>query len=599
MPLRLFDWTYMSESMQVPQFTLDDYEKLFADRHLLHRVVAKWAHDKPEAVALLSADGNHSVTWSEFDRVTTALAKELLHLGFAKGDFLVTVLPMSVDHVLLEYACFKIGVIVAPLDLRSSAAEVIRALEILRPRGFACLGVKAPFDFRELWSTVRARCPWLQHSIAVDSDDAIAGTRSFASIAEPAWSSLTDATHEAAADSTGLNEIAASLTADDGALVIFTTGSTGSPKPALLSHRNITVQNMCMCGSFFGGDNGARILVNLPSSHVGGQTEALMSILFGGGTAVLLEVFDASRSMRAIAQHRVEILGQIPAMFNLEWRLKDYDHYDISSLKFSAYGGNAVSRPFVDQLASMSPVIGTGLGLTEAAGFCTYVQASADDKETILAGLGQDMPIYPCTIRHPMRADGSAGDELPSGAIGHLCFYGPQTFLGYVNDPAATARTISSDGFLYTGDLGYKDAAGLHLTGRDKWVIKSLGYQIFPGDVEAHICSLHEKVANCVVVGVAHEVASEAPVALVEKKPEAELNRHELDHLARSLPSYMRPRHWIILEPGQMPLNRVGKPDYLRAQEMACQEIAHLRAQGEWDSSYIKDGQKETDYPDQ
>jgi non-ribosomal peptide synthetase component E (peptide arylation enzyme) len=99
------------------------------------------------------------------------------------------------------------------------------------------------------------------------------------------------------------------------------------------------------------------------------------------------------------------------------------------------------------------------------------------------------MPIYPCTIRQPMRADGSAGDELPSGEIGHVCFRGPQTFLGYVNDPAATAQAISRDGFLYTGDLGYKDAAGLHLTGRDKWVIKSLGYQIFPGDVEAHICT--------------------------------------------------------------------------------------------------------------
>ncbi|MDR3727820.1 MAG: class I adenylate-forming enzyme family protein [Terracidiphilus sp.] len=585
--------------MQVPQFTLDDYENNFADRHLLHGVVAKWANDKPEATAILSADGNHTVTWSEFDRVTTALAQELLRLGFTKGDFLVTVLPMSVDHVLLEYGCFKIGVIVAPLDLRSSAAEVIRALEILRPRGFAGLGVKAPFDFRELWSAVHTLCPWLQHSIAVDSDDAIAGTRSFASIAEPAWRSVNDATAESAADSAALDEIAFSLTADDGALVIFTTGSTGSPKPALLSHRNITVQNMCLCGSFFGGDNGARILVNLPPSHVGGQTEALMSIFFGGGTAVLLEVFDASRSMRAITQHRVEILGQIPAMFNLEWRLKDYDHHDISSLKFAAYGGNAVSRPFIDQIASMSPVIGTGLGLTEAAGFCTYVQVSADDKETILAGLGQDMPIYPCTIRQPMRTDGNAGDELPSGAIGHLCFRGPQTFLGYVNDPAATARTISSNGFLYTGDLGYKDAAGLHLTGRDKWVIKSLGYQIFPGDVEAHICSLHEKVANCVVVGVAHEVASEAPVAVVEKKPEAELSRHDLDHLARSLPSYMRPRHWIILEPGQMPLNRIGKPDYLRAQEMACQEIAHLRAQGEWDSSYIKDEKKEGNSSDE
>ena len=564
--------------MLVPQFTRNDYQRVFTDRHLLHGVVAKWAKDRPEAPAILSAEGNRTVTWREFDRISTVLAKELSRLGFTKGDFLVTLLPLSVDHVLLEYSCFKIGVIVAPLDLRLSSAEVMRVLEILRPRGFAGLGVKAPFDLRLLWSVVEARCPWLEHRIAMDSDEAISGTLPYASIADRAIRAAADA------DSSALAGI--SLTEDDGALVIFTTGSTGSPKPALLSHRNITVQNMCMCGAFFGGDRGTRTLVNLPASHVGGQTELLMSTFFGGGTAVLQELFDAGRSLRAIARHRVEILGQIPAMFNLEWMLKDYDRHDLSSLRFAAYGGNTVSRPFVDRLAAMAPVIGTGLGLTETAGFCTYIQANADEKETILTGLGHDMPVYPCSIRQPMRADGSAGDELPSGEMGHVCFCGPQTFLGYVNDPAATAQAISRDGFLYTGDLGYKDAAGLHLTGRAKWVIKSLGYQIFPGDVERHICTLAEKVTNCVVVGVAHEVISEAVVALVEKKPGVELNRKELDRHARGLPSYMRPRHWIVLEAGQMPLNRVVKPDYLRAQEMARQEIAVLRERGEWDSGY-------------
>jgi acyl-CoA synthetase (AMP-forming)/AMP-acid ligase II len=584
----------MIESKDLPQFTLDDYENAFADRHLLHGVVAKWAKDKPEALAILSAEGDRAVTWSDFDRLTTALAKELLRLGFAKSDFLVTLLPLSVDHVLLEYSCFKIGVIVAPLDLRLTSAEVIRALEILRPRGFVCLGVKAPFDFSELWRTVQTHCPWIQHSIAAGSDHAIPGTRSLASISEPAWRKVTDAIPQTAEDSAALTEIAASLTGiasgvteDDGALVIFTTGSTGSPKPALLSHRNITVQNMCLCGAFFGGDRGTRTLVNLPPSHVGGQTEAMMSTLFGGGTVVLQQVFDASRSLRAISQHRVEILGQIPAMFNLEWMLKDYNRHDLSSLKFAAYGGNAVSRPFVDQLATMAPVIGTGLGLTETAGFCTYIQADADGRESILCGLGQEMPLYPCSIRQPMRADGNAGDELGSAEIGHVCFRGPQTFLGYVNDLAATAKAISRDGFLYTGDLGFKDAAGLHLSGRDKWVIKSFGYQIFPGDVEAYICSLTEKVSNCVVVGAEHEVVSEAVVAVVEKRSEVELSHQELDRHARSLPSYMRPRHWIILEPGQMPLNRVVKPDYLRAQQMARQEIAQLRARGEWDSGYV------------
>ncbi len=563
--------------MHVPQFTLDDYESKFSDRHLLHGIVAKWANARPEVEALVSAGSGRSVTYSGFDRATTALAGELRRLGFAKGDFLLTMLPMSVDHVLLEYSCFKIGVIVAPLDLRLSPTEVIRALEILKPRGFAWMGGKTPFDFRPLWVVIQARCPWIEHSIAMEWDETIPATRSFASIVEAAQNS----TEEAGID--------CRVTEDDGALVIFTTGSTGSPKPALLSHRNITVQNMCICESFFGGDRGPRTLVNLPASHVGGQTEALMSTLFGGGAAILVEVFDAGRSLRAIAQHKAEILAQIPAMHSLEWMLKDAGSHDLSSLQFAAYGGNAVARPFLDRLATMSPVIGTGLGLTEAAGFCTYIQANVADGEMLPDDLGVDMPIYPCTIRQPMSADGHAGDELKDGEIGHVCFKGPQTFVGYVNDPEATAKSISRDGYLYTGDLGYKSSARLHLTGREKWVIKSMGYQIFPGDVERHILELAEKVANCVVVGVAHAVVSEAVVAVVEKRPDVELSRVELDRHARALSPYMRPRHWIILEPGQMPLNRVVKPDYLHAQEMAKLEIEELRGRGEWDKALAKE----------
>jgi fatty-acyl-CoA synthase len=314
----------------------------------------------------------------------------------------------------------------------------------------------------------------------------------------------------------------------------------------------------------------------------------MMSTLFGGGSLVLLEVFDPSKTMRAIQQHGVQIFAQIPAMFNLVWMLKDYDQYDLSSLGLVAFGGNSVSKAFVDRVAKMAPMVGTGLGLTECAGFCTYALVKSGDHEPLAHGLGVDMPIYPCTIRQAMREDGNAGDELPNGEIGHVCFRGPQTFLGYVNDPDATAKTISRDGYLYTGDLGVRDAAGLRLTGRAKWVIKSFGHQIYPGDVESHFASLTEKVASCVVVGASHEVVSEAVVALVEMRPAIELDAKELNQHARSLPPYMRPRHWIILEPGKMPLNRLAKPDYLRAQEMAREEVEILRARGEWDSRHIQ-----------
>ena len=461
--------------MALPQLTLDDYNTRFADRHLLHGVVAKWANEKPEANALIGAETGRTVTWREFDRFTTALALEWLRLGFKKGDYFVTLLPMSVDHVLLEYSLFKIGVIVVPLDLRLPAAEVIRVVEMLRPRGFISLGLYGPVDFREMGKAVAAKCSWIEYRFTVSSAEPTEGFRACGELAEAAAHAATNPPNTDAAE---LAARAASIAEDDGALVIFTTGSTGSPKAALLSHRNITSQNMCLAGAFFGGDSGTRSLVNLPASHVGAQTEILMSTLFGGGTAVLLEVFDAARSLRAIEQHRVELLGQIPVMFNLEWMLKDYDRYDLTSLKFAAYGGNAVSRPFVDKLATMAPVVGTGLGLTECAGFCTYVSVEAREREKILGGLGLDMPVYASTIREAMREDGQAGAELPEGQIGHICFCGPQTFLGYLNNPEATARTISRDGYLYTGDLGYKSASGVHLSGRAKWVIKSFGYQV-------------------------------------------------------------------------------------------------------------------------
>jgi fatty-acyl-CoA synthase len=194
------------------------------------------------------------------------------------------------------------------------------------------------------------------------------------------------------------------------------------------------------------------------------------------------------------------------------------------------------------------------------------------------------MPVYPLSIRQPMREDGSAGDELPDGEGGHICFHGPQTFSGYVNDAEATAKTISEDGWLYTGDIGYRDGKGLHFSGRAKWVIKPRGYLVFPAQVEDHLCEMRDNVATAGVVGVDHEVWVEAIVAFVEKKPGVELTSAELEAHAMGIASYMRPSHYVILEPGQLPLNRVSKTDYVRLYEMAKEEVARLRGEGGWDS---------------
>jgi fatty-acyl-CoA synthase len=568
----------------VPRLTLDDFEQRFKDRHLLHGAVEKWAREKHASVALIDSDRNRPVSWAEFDSLTRALAMLLLKRGFGKGDFFASLLPLTSEHIFLEYACFRIGVIFVPLDLRLSSAELMRNLNMVKPAGFAFVRAPGLPDVTECCAELQARfqlklvVQFASPGECADGAVAVAELLSEATrlLREPEESQVFRKAYE---------EVSARISPDEGALVIFTTGSTGSPKPALLSHRNISCQAMCLSEALLHGSERELVtLVNLPPSHVGCQTELLMSTIFDGGCAVLVSIFDPLRSVRAIADYKVTAIGQIPAMFQFEWRLKEYDSFDFSSLEFAAYGGQQVSPAFVAKMAQMAPNVGTGLGLTEAAGFCTYIRTPSERASECAASLGVDMPVYPMSIRAEMQANGAAGDPLPDGELGHVCFLGPQTFLGYINDPAATAATISSDGYLYTGDMGYRDKTGLHMAGRTKLIIKPSGYQVFPGDVENHFCAL-EGVAQCAAVGVPHPIISEAIVAFVETQPGSGIQVSQLERHARGLAAYMRPHHYVLLGPGQMPLNRVAKADYMVLRERSVEEVEALKEQGRWTAS--------------
>ena len=281
--------------------------------------------------------------------------------------------------------------------------------------------------------------------------------------------------------------------------MIYTTGSTGLPKPALLSHRNITAQNMCLAAGFDLFDS-PRMLVNLPPSHVGCQGEQLMTTFFTGKTAVILHIFDAEKTLQAIEQEQVDCFGQIPAMFNMQYRLPNFSEYDLSSVKRVLYGGQQVSQEFIRQLYENFPAVGTGLGLSEMAGFVTYT-GMTDQIEQLDNTVGWWAPITPLTIRQPMKPDGSAGDELPDGEAGEICFSGPQVFIEYVNNLDAYRKTVSTDGVCYTGDLGYVSDRGLAFAGRSKLVIKPKGYQVHPGQIESHFAELTDQVAACGAVG--------------------------------------------------------------------------------------------------
>jgi fatty-acyl-CoA synthase len=501
---------------------------------VLHSLLDHWAARQPDQPAIINATRHTQLTWAQLRDGSLILAAALRRLGFRQGDFLATSLPFTNEHIQLEYACFRLGVIHVPLDLRLQPEEVERCLK--------AIGAREHIRSNE----------WIEALLR--------------GALEPVDEPVLD---------TG------------GAQVIFTTGSTGSPKPALLSHAGIALQNHCL-GRAFEFDNTQRILVNLPPSHVGGQAELLLTCLYYGGTAVVLEVFDPVKSLEAIERYQVTLVGQIPAMFHMEWRTAGYDQRNFSSLRSLLYGGQSVPRPFLDRMLTMGPRIATGLGLTEASGFCTYTPLTGD-AGLIDRAIGLAAREYPMAIREPMHSDGTAGAELPSGTVGHVCFRGPQNFLGYVNNPAATAQAISGDGWLYTGDMGSVDAEGLHFCGRAKFMLKPAGYQVFPGDVENHISRLAEKVAGVGVVGQPHQIWTEGIIAFVEKRPGAELSATELRRHARSLTSYMRPLHYVILDPGSLPLNRTAKVDTIRLQEWAKDEVQRLRDRGRWDGEESDD----------
>ncbi len=163
--------TELSIRHGVPQYTLDHFEKDYADRHLLHGCVAKWAKETPDKVAIIVADTKKEYTYLQFDQATTVMAFKLLKLGFRKGDFLATSLPFLAEHIFLEYACFKIGVVHAPLDLRLKGPEVIRSLGMIQPKGFAFLGKTPVADFSALGQVVKDNCDYVDIFIQFSPPD--------------------------------------------------------------------------------------------------------------------------------------------------------------------------------------------------------------------------------------------------------------------------------------------------------------------------------------------------------------------------------------------------------------------------------------------
>ncbi len=556
---------------------------------LLNSYIEKWAKETPEKPALVQHEDDKTITYKKFDSLVDYFALRLLDMGIRKGDRVATMLVLIPEHVLLMYACFKIGAIIAPLDVRLKEMEVVRDIDKIKPKAFFFLGNTPVIDFREMGKAVRDNCPYVEHLVQFTPDPA-PGELLDGAI------SITDMMAKGKLIGLKLKNIFtrllektyARIDAKTPALIIFTTGTTGEPKPAVMCHENIIIQNEVLNRGIGLDGNDMVMLVNLPPSHVGCVTEQLMTTLYLGGTAVILRIFDPKLTLDAIEKRKVGIFGQIPTQFRIEWGLPEYKDYDLSSLEYAIYAGSAVDTVFLKQLSQMAPNFGTGLGMTETAGFYTFTPKGISVEE--MAGqVGMAFEdLAPVSIRMPVQADGTAGEELADGEIGEICVSGPIVFQGYYDLPEETDRAITRDGWLYTGDMGFFKDMGtykaLYLAGRQKFVIKQKGYQVFPDEVQDFIAS-HPKVDVVDVVGVSHNIFDEGIFAFVRPKKGEELLLEEIMEHCQGIASYKRPQHIEIWpEDKEFPLTRVAKVDKKELKLAAEAIVEELRRQGRWDA---------------
>lgn len=554
---------------------------------LLNNYIEKWASETPNKTAIIQYEDGRFLSYKKLLSIIDYFSLRFIDMGVRKGDVVATQLVLFPEHAAIMYACLKIGAIFAPLDLRLKKEEIRRDLDKIKPNIFFLHGKTQQIDFNELGKYIKDNCDYINHIVQVvanpKSDKIIEGAISIQQMmSKPklVWLKMKDVL-------TGnLNKAYSKITTKTPAIIIFTTGTTGSPKPALMNHENIIVQNRILSS---GGeiDKNDSMLINLPPSHVACITETMMTTFFVGGSAVFLKIFSVEASLKAIEKYKISILGQIPTQFRMMWNDPNYDSYDLSSLRFAVYGGSSVDVDFLEKLTTMAPNIGTGLGMTETAGFVTFTPSNISVKE--MAGqVGQCFnDLARVSIRKPMHKDGSAGEELLDGENGEICYHPPIVFMGYYKNPEATKKAISKEGILYSGDLGYfKDMGsymGLFLSGRAKFIIKQKGYQVFPDEIQSFIAK-HPKVDQVSVVGVKHEIFDEGIFAFIKPKKDAFISSDELMEFCKNIAAYKRPQHveiWPVDKP--FPITRTTKVDKMELTKQAEKIVEILRKNGNWD----------------
>jgi 4-coumarate--CoA ligase len=310
----------------------------------------------------------------------------------------------------------------------------------------------------------------------------------------------------------------------------YSSGTTGLPKGVMLSHRNL-VANLLQGGSQLQIAPGSTTLAILPFFHIYGMMVLMNTYLAWGGTLVTLPRFELEASLRLMAEHRMDKVMVVPPLVLALAKHPLVDSYDLSALRTIM----SAAAPLGVELASacaarLNCEVMQGYGMTELSPI-THLTAPGQSR---LGAVGKTVPLTECLIVDPDTQEAMAVDQP-----GELWVRGPQVMQGYLNNPEATSRTITPEGWLRTGDLARIDADGfLWILDRVKELIKVKGFQVAPAELEAILFG-HPEIGDCAVIGQPDDEAGERPIAFIVRKPGSEVTEAAIiAHLAPQVATY-------------------------------------------------------------
>ena len=459
----------------------------------------------PDGEALVECATGRRWTYRQLWDDVTAVARGLASLGLEKGDRVGIWAPNCAEWTLVQYATARLGVVLVNVNPAYRAHELGYVVGQSGMRAIVAVPELKGASFADMIEQVRPDHPHLTAVVLIGPPGGGAGPWAANSTA---WEALTDAGRASDLD---VDAVEATLDPGDPINIQYTSGTTGFPKGATLSHRNI-LNNGFAVGELLHYTADDRIAIPVPFYHCFGMVMGNLAATSHGATMVIpAPMFDPAATLRAAAQERCTSLYGVPTMFIAMLSDPSFDEHDLSALRTGIMAGSPcpveVMKQVIDRMGAEE--VSICYGMTETSPVSTQTRTD-DSVERRVSTVGRVHPNLEVKVVDPL-----TGDVVPRGTAGELCTRGYSVMLGYWEEPAKTAEAIDADAWMHTGDLAVMDDEGyVSVTGRIKDVVIRGGENIYPREVEEFLLT-HPDVLDVQVVGVPDERYGEELMAWV------------------------------------------------------------------------------------